>query len=317
MAQWTVNRLVRTSVRSSPGRFALRVARDLRDIELFDRAMTLAAQVFTSILPILIVGGSLRGRLNNREVDSAFVENLSLDERTADLLQQSLPNEVDVVTATGIIGALLLIIAATSFARALERCFRRIWRTPKVGIRFAWRWVVAIVAVVIGIALVVATRNIVDDTGAMPVLEFIAEAAIWCVLWWIASWTVINRSVGLRALLPGSVLAGIGFAGASLVGRVFLPQILASSADQFGVLGLAFSYIGWLFVLMSVLLIAATVGRIIHLAFMGRLWSRSGVVTGVEAPTSTARCEIDLSPGTARCPTSAGMGSIRTGTLRV
>jgi len=288
MAESTSNRLVRTGVRSSPGRFAVRVARDLRDVELFDRAMTLAAQVFTSILPILIVAGSLRGRLNP-EADSAFVENLSLDERTADLLQQSLPREVDAVTATGVIGALLLIIAATSFARALERCFRKIWRTPKVGIRFAWRWVVAIVAIVIGIALVVATRNIVDVTGAMPVLEFIAEAAIWCVLWWIASWIVINRSVGLWALLPGSVLAGIGFAGATLMGRIFLPPILASSADKFGVLGLAFSYIGWLFVLMFVLLVAVTVGRIIYLALIGRLWSRSGEVTGIEAPTSTAQ----------------------------
>jgi uncharacterized BrkB/YihY/UPF0761 family membrane protein len=288
MTQWTVNHLVRTGVRSAPGRFAVRVVRDLRDVELFDRAMTLAAQVFTSILPILIAAGTLRGRLGP-EADSAFVENLSLDERTADLLQESLPRDVDGVTATGIIGLLLLIIASTSFARALERCFRRIWRTPKVSIRFAWRWIVAIVAIVIGIALVVATRNIVDGPGAMPVLEFIAEAAIWCVLWWFASWIVINRSVGLRALLPGSVLAGIGFAGATLLGRVFLPPILAGSADQFGVLGLAFSYIGWLFVLMFVLLVAVTVGRVIHLTVIGRSWSRSGTTTSrTEVPASDA-----------------------------
>jgi uncharacterized BrkB/YihY/UPF0761 family membrane protein len=289
MAESTANRLVRIGVRSSAGRFALRVGRDLRDVELFDRAMTLAAQVFTSILPILIVAGSLRGRLNP-EADSALAENLGLDARTAQLVQQSLPSEVDVVSATGVFGALLLIIAATSFARALERCFRKIWRTSKVGIRFAWRWVVAIVAIVIGITLVVATRNVVEGTGAMPVLEFVAEAAIWCVLWWIASWVVINRSVSLRALLPGSVLAGIGFAGAALVGRVFLPPTLAASANQFGVLGLAFSYIGWLFVLMFVLLVAVTIGRIIHLAVIGRLWSRSGVVVtgpGTGAPTTT------------------------------
>lgn len=287
MTQWTVNRLVRTGVRSAPGRFAVRVARDLRDVELFDRAMTLAAQVFTSILPILIAAGTLRGRLGPG-ADSAFIENLSLDERTADLLQDSLPRNVEGVTATGIIGILLLIIASTSFARALERCFRRIWRTPKVSIRFAWRWVVAIVAIVIGIALVIATRNIVDGPGAMPVLEFIAEAAIWCVLWWIASWIVINRSVGLRALLPGSVLAGIGFAGATVLGRVYLPPILAGSADQFGVLGLAFSYIGWLFVLMCVLLVAVTVGRVIHLTVIGRSWSRSGATSRTEVPASDA-----------------------------
>ena len=214
-----------------------------------------------------------------------FASNLSLDDHTAELVQQSMPQPIEGVTLTQVIGALMLIIAATAFARALERCFRRIWKTPKASIRFAWRWVAAIVAIVIGFVLVIATRNVVRGTGAMPVLEFIVETAIWCGLWWVASWIVINRSVSLRALLPGSVLAGLGFAVATVMGRVYLPGVLASSADQFGVLGLAFSYIGWLFVLMAVFLAAVTIGRVIHLASIGHLWSHSGETA--EAHTAT------------------------------
>jgi uncharacterized BrkB/YihY/UPF0761 family membrane protein len=275
MSQKPMNRLVRASVRSGAGRFVMRALRDIRSLELFDRAMTLAAQAFTSILPILIVAGSLRGSLNP-EADALFAQSLNLDDQTAELVAESMPQQTGGVTVAQVVGALLLIIAATSFARALERCFRRIWGTPKVSIRFAWRWVAAIVAIVIGIVLVALTRNVVRGTGAMEVLRFIAESVIWGALWWIASWVVINRSVSLRALLPGSVLAGVGFAGAAVIGRVYLPGALASSADQFGVLGLAFSYIGWLFVLMAIFLIAAAIGRVIHLATIGRLWSQSG-----------------------------------------
>jgi uncharacterized BrkB/YihY/UPF0761 family membrane protein len=279
MAQLPVNRLMRAGVRTATGRFAIRALRDIRDLELFDRAMTLAAQAFTSILPILIVAGSLRGSLNP-EADSLVARNLGLDDRTAELVRQSMPQQVEGVTITQVIGALLLIVAATSFARALERCFLRIWKTPKASIRFAWRWVAGIVAIVIGLFFVVATRNIVRGTDAMSVLEFIIETAIWCAVWWIASWIVVNRSVSLRALLPGSVLAGLGFSVAAVVGRVYLPGALASAADQFGVLGLAFSYIGWLFVLMSVLLVAVSIGRVIHLASIGKMWSRSGEAAG-------------------------------------
>ncbi|GAA1812396.1 YhjD/YihY/BrkB family envelope integrity protein [Agromyces neolithicus] len=286
MAQLPVNRLARAGVRSVAGRFVMRALRDIRELELFDRAMTLAAQAFTSILPVLIVAGSLRGSLNP-EANSLVANNLGLDDRTADLVQQSMPQQVEGVTLTQVIAALLLIVAATSFARALERCFLRIWKTPKAGIRFAWRWVAGIVAIVIGLLVVVATRNIVRGTDAISVLEFILEAAIWSALWWIASWVVVNRSISLRALLPGSVLAGLGFAVATVVGRGYLPGALAASAEQFGVLGLAFSYIGWLFVLMSVLLIAVTIGRVIHLALIGQLWSRSG--EAAEARTSTHR----------------------------
>ena len=273
--QLHANRLLRAGVRSTAGRVVVRSLRDLRDLELFDRAMTLAAQAFTSILPILIVTGSLRGSANP-EADSVLAESLSLDQRTADLVQQSMPDPVEGVTFTQVASVLLLLIAATAFTRALERCFRRIWKTPKVGLRFAWRWVAAIIAIVIGLLLIITTRSVVRGTGAISVLGFTMEAAIWCLLWWIASWLVVNRHLSLQALLPGSVLAGLGIAGATAVGRVYLPQVLAASADEFGVLGLAFSYIGWLFVLMAVFLGSVTIGRVIHLAMIGRLWSNAG-----------------------------------------
>lgn len=279
MARWTVNRLVRAGARSASGRFALRVARDLGNLQLVDRGMTLAAHVFTSILPILIVAGALRASLDP-QTGPIFAEHLGLDEATAEILEKSLPGEAQELRATGVLGVILLVVAATSFARALERSFRTIWRAPTVSIKFAWRWLAALAAVVIGLALVVATRIIVVGVGPIPVIEFIAEVAVWGALWWIASWIVINRRVSLRELLPGSVLAGLGFAVAGLFGRVFLPPLLADSAMRFGVLGMAFTYIGWLLVLACILLIAATVGRVAYLTYSGRAWRRSVTTPG-------------------------------------
>lgn len=277
MAQWTVNRLVRMGAGSAAGRFALRVARDLGDLELFDRGMTLAAHAFTSVLPILIVAGALRAELAPED-GAILAEHLGLNHATAEVLEGSLPGQAQELAATGVVGILLLFIAATSFARALERCYRRIWRTPRVGVRFAWRWLLAIVAVIIGVALIVTTRTVLRGGGAMPVVEFIAEAAVWSALWCWTSWVVINRTVSLTALLPGSVLAGIGFAVAGVVGRLVLPDVLASSAQRFGVLGMAFSYVGWLFSLMCVLLVAATVGRVVHVTSSGQAWRYSVMV---------------------------------------
>ena len=279
MARWTVDRIVRVGARSTSGRFALRVARDLGSIGLVDRGMTLAAHVFTSILPILIVAGAVRSRLDPK-TGPIFAEHLGLDESTALILQNSLPGGDQELRATGVVGVVLLVIAATSFARALERSFRRIWRTPRVSVKFAWRWLAAVVAVIIGLAAVVATRIIVHGDGAIPVVEFTVEIVLWSALWWIASWIVVNRRVSLRELLPGSVLAGIGFAVAGAVGRVFLPPLLADSAVRFGVLGMAFTYIGWLLVLSCILLIAATIGRVVYLTYTGSEWRRSASLVG-------------------------------------
>ena len=276
MARWTVTRMARTGARSPSGRFALRVMRGLGDIQLVDRGMTLAAHVFTSIIPILIVAGALSSRLDSTST-SVFAQHLGLDGPTAEILVKSLPGGEQELRATGVIGVILLVIAATSFARALERSIRAIWHTPSVGIKFAWRWLVAVVAVVLGVVLIVATRIIVvGDGGAMPLIEFIAEVVVWGALWWIACWIVINRQLSLRALLPGAVLAGVGFAVAGLLGRAFLPPLLADSALRFGVLGIAFTYIGWLLVLSLILLVAATVGRVVYLTSIGQAWRRSG-----------------------------------------
>ncbi|KRB36611.1 YhjD/YihY/BrkB family envelope integrity protein [Microbacterium sp. Root180] len=250
------------------------MARDLGRIQFVDRGMTLAAHAFTSIVPILIIAGALRSRLDS-QTGPIFAEHLGLDAATAEILQRSLPAGEQELRATGVIGIVLLVIAATSFARALERSFRVIWHTPPNRLGFGWRWLAALAAVVIGLALVIAARILVQGDGALTLLEFVIEVVLWSALWWIASWIVIDRRVTLRELLPGSVLAGLGFAVAGIVGRAFLPLLLADSAHRFGVLGMTFAYIGWLLALAMILLVAVTAGRVVHLTYAGRAWRQS------------------------------------------
>ncbi|KAF2412065.1 hypothetical protein B1729_16990 [Microbacterium sp. B35-04] len=231
--------------------------------------MTLAAHVFTSILPLLIVAGAIRSRLDPGS-GPILAEHMGLDAATADILEKSLPGGVQELRATGVIGAVLLIIAATSFARALERSLHTIWGTPTISIKFAWRWLAAVVCVIVGLGFILATRIFVRGDGPVSVVAFFAEVILWTAVWWLTSWIVINRLVGLRQLLPGALLAGIGFALAGLVARVVLPPLLADSATRFGVLGMAFTYIGWLLVLAFILLVGAAVGRVIYLTYMRR-----------------------------------------------
>ena len=286
MARWTVNGLVQSGARSASGQFTLRVFRDLGNLALIDRGMTLAATAFTSVLPILIVAGALRSRMDPK-TGPIFAEHLGFDDATADILEKSLPGGAAELRATGIIGVVILIISATSMARALERALHTIWHTPTVSIKFAWRWVATVVAIVLGLALIVATRIILRGEGPLPVIEFIAEIALWGLLWWIASWIVINRRISLRALLPGAALAGLGFAVAGQFGRVLLPPLFADSALRYGVLGIGFTYIGWLLVLSIIFLIAATVGRVAYLTYGGQAWRRSVSTPG----TSGARID--------------------------
>ena len=177
MARWTVTDLVRSGARSASGRFALRVLRDLGNLALIDRGMTLAA----TCVHVGPADPHRRGRAAFEAGPSTrpiFAEHLGFDDATAEILEKSLPGGAAELRATGVIGVVILIIAATSFARALERSLHTIWHTPTVSIKFAWRWLAAVVAVVIGLALIVATRIILRGDGPIPVIEFVAEVAL-------------------------------------------------------------------------------------------------------------------------------------------
>ena len=138
-------------------------------LQLIDRGMTLAAHVFTSVLPILIVAGAVHSQLDPQS-GPILAEHLGLDTATAEILEKSLPGGAQELRATGVIGVVLLVIAATSFARALERSLRTIWRTPTTSIKFAWRWLAAVTAVIVGLAAVVAARIVLRGDGVAHVV---------------------------------------------------------------------------------------------------------------------------------------------------
>ncbi|MET0784098.1 MAG: hypothetical protein ABWY53_07185 [Leifsonia flava] len=248
--------------RTESGRLLLRCIHALADFEIFDRSMTLAAHAFTSIIPILIAVVALnsggRGALGRRLAD-----NLGLGDAGSRVLEGAIPSSTYVLGGIGWFGLLLLVIAATAFSRALERFFVRLWSTHKAPLRFAWRWLLALAAVVVGVLVLEYTRAVLRPNPTTAVLDVLVEAIIWSAVWIVTPWLVLNRAVAWRMLLPGAVLSGIGLALAGLVARVYLPIALTEAAREFGALGMAFSYLGWIFVLMFVMVIASTVGHVI------------------------------------------------------
>ena len=78
---------------------------------------------------------------------------------------------------------------------------------------------------------------------------------------------MLNRTISLRSLFPGALLCGLGLAIAGGFGRIYLPVALTSAANQFGVLGITIAYVGWLFVIMSVVVIAVTIGKVLSVDY--------------------------------------------------
>ena len=241
-------------------------------IDIFDRAMTIAAQTFTSVLPILILIATWAGAGAAEKSADA----VDLPDEAASLLDEAVRGAD--TTAFGVVGTLIVVVSATSLSRALNRALTAVWALPRPRNRLAsaWRWLAAVVVLALSIVLV---RGLVALAGELPpprawqsVTAFAADFAVAVFL----PWVLLAGAVRPRVLVPGAAL----FAAVMLLVRpmsaLWLPRALETSADRFGSIGVAYTYLAWLYVVSFCFLATAVIGRVVATddGWIGR-WIRS------------------------------------------
>ncbi|MEN0130538.1 MAG: YhjD/YihY/BrkB family envelope integrity protein [Brevundimonas sp.] len=241
------------------GRLLERIVSDISRLEVFDRAMTLAAQAFTSIVPLMLVAATLRPQRPG--LGSLMADSLGLSEETRASLAGAVPAGATAVGSIGVFGIIVAVFSATSFSRALERIYLRTWGVEKASVRTAWRWLAAIVAVMLAVLLIAFTKSTLEGDVWRGTVAFVLQIAVWTVVWTFVPWMLLQRQVRLRLLAFTAVATAVCLGLLNLAGGIYLPLAMEKGARQFGVLGLVFAYIGWLFAIAFVIVVTAVIGR--------------------------------------------------------
>jgi membrane protein len=265
---------LRWMVDNWPGRVVFRLVAGLRRLQIFDRAMTIAAQTFTSVFPIIIMWVSIFG--------GRYAANSLGDSGLPSDVEQMLDDVAgsNGFGAFGIVGVIVVLISATSLSRALTRAYDTIWRgrtrLPPKGA--AWRWLAAVL--VLAVSLVVSHR-LVNAVGDLQPPYFWSSVAIFAVPAFIACfvpWMLMAARVPVRLLLPGALMFGLVVLLAHPVTERYLTTAVETSAERYGPIGVAFTYLTYLYCVSWALLGTAVLGRVIVIdpGLVGRL-IRGGV----------------------------------------
>ena len=249
----TSNVLDRTRARlrtTAPGRAAVRVVFEVLEVGVVDRAMTLAAQSFTSLVPVMIAIGTL-GAMD--PVSDALRSDYGLDLSDLDGADEAS------ATAFGVVGVFMLVISGTSYARALARSYGHIWSSAIPTYRQGWRWIVVIVAVAAGAMAIGAARALDDVPVVGSWLMAMAQFAIWLLVWTAIPALLLPLGLPARARWSTGALTALGLTVLQVASVAALPRIMNSAVKQFGVLGMVFTMIGWLFVYSAIVVVSATV----------------------------------------------------------
>ncbi|GIM95946.1 hypothetical protein Ato02nite_077390 [Paractinoplanes toevensis] len=233
------------------GRTVLHCFTGVLRVQIFDRAMTLAAQAFTSIFPLLIMLGTLLGT----KYSAGLADSLDLPETSRRLLTEALTDQG--ISPFGVVSGLIVLVSATGLARAMVRTYAAVWDVGKVrsGVGAAARWVVTVL-------MLSAFAIISKLSGHIPLPQaalLVADTVIAVTL----PMMLLGGAVPARRLIPGGLVFGVAMLFVRPAGHLYLPRALRASDERYGTIGLAFTYIGWLYVISFCLIAAAVIGQVL------------------------------------------------------
>jgi membrane protein len=255
--------LVRWLLAHWPGRIGLRTAAELARIQIFDRAMTVAAQFFTSVFPVVILLSGLAGRSYGSTVADQVGDAADLPPQADEVLRDAMHSGG--IGAFGVVGTLIVLISATSLARALVRSFLTMWRLPALPRRLAdaWRWLALVLVFALIVLLLRAVQRYVDPLPPEHLWQALLAAVVYGGIAVFAPWLLLSGRIPARRLLPGGVAFAIAMLVAGPLSQVYLRRALVTSAERFGSIGIAFTYLTWLYVVSFALLATAVLGQVI------------------------------------------------------
>jgi membrane protein len=242
-----------------PGRVLTGSASGFVRIEIFDRSMTIAAQFFTSIFPILLMTATFLGPEDTQAVGDA----MKLPDQTQSVLDQVVEGSPD--ASFGLAGAVIVLASATSLSRALTRAYAAIWLLPRPTARItsAWRWLAALLALAIALVLTFTLTRQLAGQPPRGLFGMLLAAAVDVAMGMFVPWVLLARRVPPRRLLPGAVLLAVALLVVRPGIAAWMPHALAVSANRYGSIGVAFTYLACLYTISFCWLGASVIGQVV------------------------------------------------------
>jgi membrane protein len=241
--------------------------RTFASVQGVDRSMAIGAQAYTALFPLLIVYVSISPLESGRSVSQLLIDRLHLHDASAETVRQAFAPVDHVQSGVTALSVALLLFSGLSFTRGLQRLYEGAFSLPTRGMRNS-KWGILWLLVV---TLLVSVRpKVLGPLNGE--LETLASLFISAALWLVTPYLLLGRRLHWLRLLPVAVLSVIGMTGVGIWSVLWMPHTIASSAEQFGVIGIGFALLTWFVAVAGVLVVAATGGALISDRLIG--WRR-------------------------------------------
>lgn len=241
-----------------------RALSELARVELIDRSLALGAQMLLAIIPLLMVVGAFLPSSWGADLVAQVRDTIGVRDEAMEPLREAALSEQSMQAETGVFSLVVALASATSFSRAMQRMYARVWDLPTFrgvrAIQGSVLWLLGWLALLQVTAVLVRSVTGVPLTG---LLRVVIELMAYTLLWWWTAHLLLGGRVAWRRLLPGALLTSVCVVTLAQLSSLFMPRFAHANLDQFGPLGVVFSIASWLVLFGGLLVVATVVGRLL------------------------------------------------------
>lgn len=232
----------------------------LVEIQFVDRSIALGSLAFTALVPLLVIASAFVP--GNDGLANELVKRFHLHGANAQMVHEVFAQPDAVRQSVSWLGVLLLVGAALSFTRGLQRVYERAWRLEARGLAGTRAGLIWIGGIVVWSTLFASLRDwLLGFTG--PVASLTILLAGDAVLWLWSPWILLAGRVDWRALVPTSLLTAVTLTAISVGSVVYMPEAIGRSATHYGLIGIAIALVSWLVGIGFALTVCAGVGAVL------------------------------------------------------
>lgn len=240
-------------------------------------ASAITVTVFLSIFPLLLVAISVVGFVaaGDTSVPQRIVDNLGLTGTAAQVVTDAVEKASQSRRAASIVGLVGLAWSGSAVAVALQHGVRAPWQDRPEGLRDRLWGIAWLAAAGIGFAAALflgGVLNLVPDSVPGPLVTTASVAVSLLIevgLFWWMFWGLGSRDLAWHDVLPGAVVAGVGFEVLKLVGTVAVPQLVSRSSALYGSIGVVFALLAWLALFARLIVYCSAINAVAYEARAG------------------------------------------------
>ncbi len=241
------------------GSLAGEILNEMVRIEVIDRALALASKLFVAVIPLSIILKAIVPGSDNFGQD--LVLRLGLSGTGAQATRTLFASGGEVRGAISVVGVVILLYSVLSFTRGMQRMYLTVWRLHPETFEALARQATWIVGFIVYTSLLSPIRDL-EHSSNIGFLYGATVIAVGAVFWVWTPYVLLGRRVPWRRMLPTGLLTAMGITVYSIGTGLFLPKIFTHNAERYGLIGIAFGIVTWLFIYAGVVIVCAVLGHI-------------------------------------------------------